>query len=379
MSGAVMNQMQRDSVKNVIVGFKTDTINGKHDSNLYTDQLEPGRYIVDKRSGYTLPTFDDLLRGLYHLPSGLDARGLTECLSWYLNFRNSFTPKLDLNVLHTQALIRALCIPLKPFGPQNLDCNALEEWKTQGKFEERKVSYEPAKSVPPKTNDTESKRSQLHMNLDDHRVKFDVQLPLRHVLTFPFLALHSVVGEALKLGIGKAENRKVGREAVEGRKRQEAAWASRKAGSAASEEGKDMNTHKTQEMNTEPEVVVKTEDKTKGSYRIPKRPLTTEALRTLAPAPKKARTASTVNGGPLGHRVPTGPRAAGPSRQAFDRQPLAAPGPMNLDRARGAPAPSSAYAPYSAYERRGYEPSRPRDHRGGRRGGPGAPYHRREQ
>jgi hypothetical protein len=49
MSGAVMNQMQRDSVKNVIIGFKTDTIEGKHDANLHTDHLEPGRYIAEKQ------------------------------------------------------------------------------------------------------------------------------------------------------------------------------------------------------------------------------------------------------------------------------------------------------------------------------------------
>jgi hypothetical protein len=32
-------------------------------------------------------------------------------------------------------------------------------------------------------------------------------LPLRHILTFPFLALHGVVAEALKMGIDKAERR----------------------------------------------------------------------------------------------------------------------------------------------------------------------------
>jgi hypothetical protein len=377
-----MNQFQRDSVKNVLKGFKTDTIQGKHDGNLHTDQLEPGKYIVDKRSGYALPTFDDLLRGLHHLPAGLDARDLTECLSWYLNFRDSFMPKLELNVLHTQALIRALRTPLKRYGPQNLDCNALKEWKEKGRFEERKVYYEPAKPKLVKTENTAHKRSQLHMNLDDHEVKLDVQLPIRHVFTFPFLALHGVMGEALKLGIEKAGNRKAEREAAEGRKILEAKWAARTAGNAEPEEHEqDRDAQQTKEMTEERETVVKAEGKTKGAHHMPQRTLTTEALRTLAPAPKKAPPTPPVNGRPLGHRALIEPWAAVPSTQAFDRQPSVPPEPTYLNQAWGAPAPTSAYAPHSSYGRREHESTRAIDQRDGtqrgRRGdGHGSSYRR---
>lgn len=376
MSSAVMNQIQRDSVKNVITGFKTDTTKGKHDANLHTDHLEPGRCIAEKRSGYILPTFDDLLRGLHHLPSGLDARGLTECLRWYLEFRNSFTPKLDLNVLHTQALIRALRIPLKRFGPQNLDCNALEEWKVWGKFEERKVFYESAKPASAKVDNTEQKRSQLHMNLDDHEVKLDIQLPLRHILVFPFLGLHGVVGEALKLGIEKAENRKAERKSAEGRRMLEA----RRATKSASDTGlgannQEMNAEQAQKMVVAPEPAVKAEGKTKQSYFIPERVLTTEALRSLAPAPKKPLTAPPADGGPLGHRGPPGPLVAVLSAQASARQPSMPPVSTHLDRPQGVQAPSPAYAPHSAYGRRGYESTRPTDQRDKRGGSGGARYY----
>ena len=376
MSSAAMNQIQRDSVKNVIIGFRTDTTKGKHDANLHTDHLEPGRCIAEKRSGYILPTFDDLLRGLHHLPSGLDARGLTECLRWYLEFRNSFTPKLDLNVLHTQALIRALRIPLKRFGPQNLDCNALEEWKVWGKFEERKVFYESAKPASAKINNTEQKRSQLHMNLDDHEVKLNIQLPLRHIIVFPFLALHGVVGEALKLGIEKAENRKAERKSAEGRRMLEARWATKSASDTGlGANNQEMNAEQAQKMVVAPEPAVKAEGKTKQSYFIPERVLTTEALRSLAPAPKKPLTAPPADGGPLGHRGPPGPLAAVLSAQASARQPSMPPVSTHLDRPRGVQAPSSAYAPHSAYGRRGYESTRPTDQCDGRGGSGGAKYY----
>ncbi|KAI4689363.1 uncharacterized protein J4E88_002715 [Alternaria novae-zelandiae] len=330
ITAAVMNQFQRDSVKKIIEGFKTDTINGKHDANLHTDHLEPGRYIADRRSGYVLPTFSDLLGGLNHLPSGLDARGLTECLSWYLHVRDSFTPKLELNVLHTQALIRALRIPLKRYGPQNLDCNALKEWKEKGRFEERKVYYEPARFTSTGTGDEAQKRSRLYMNLDNHEVKLDYQLQLRHVLTVPFLALHSVMGEALKLGIEKAENRMTERVTAEGKKMLEAKWAARVAEDVEPEEQlRNVEAQQLQAMIEKPGPIDRAEDSAEKSHPVPRTSLTAEALRTLAPAPRRTSVSQPPNGGPLGYRV------AGSSTQALGRQSHGTPEPMYLDRAWG--------------------------------------------
>ncbi|KAI4649327.1 hypothetical protein J4E93_003643 [Alternaria ventricosa] len=380
ITAAVMNQFQRDSVKKIIEGFKTDTINGKHDANLHTDQLEPGRYIADRRSGYVLPTFGDLLGGLNHLPSGLDARSLTECLSWYLHVRDSFTPKLEFNVLHTQALIRALRIPLKRYGPQNLDCNALKEWKEKGRFEERKVYYEPARPTSRETGDTAQKRSQLHMNLDNHEVKLEYQLQIRHVLTSPFLALHRVMGEALKLGIEKAENRMTERVTAEGKKMLEAKWAARVAADADPEkQSENLEVQQPLVMAEKAEPIVRGEESTEKPHRVPRTSLTAEALRTLAPAPRRTSASQPPNGGPLGHHAPTVP-----STQAFGRQPHGTPGPVYFDRAWGTPSPSSAYAPRSVYGRREYESPRQTDqrnvmHRGGWGDNRGGSYHPRDR
>ncbi|KAH7385500.1 hypothetical protein DE146DRAFT_769487, partial [Phaeosphaeria sp. MPI-PUGE-AT-0046c] len=199
--------IQRDAVKSALPGFKTSTYKGKADKNLHTDELKAGHYVEVMRRGFILPTFDDLVRGLKRLPSGLDARGLTQSLSWYLNIRNTFNPKLELNVLHTQSLIRALHLPLKPFGPQNLDRNALEEWRSKQSFET--VEIEDSELIPDGNvpHMLTPKRSRMHLNLGDDSVSMELTLPIRHVLTLPFVALHGVVCEALKSGITKAENR----------------------------------------------------------------------------------------------------------------------------------------------------------------------------
>jgi hypothetical protein len=236
------------------------------------------------------------------------------------------------------------------------------------------VFYEPAKTASTKIEVTDQKRSQLHMNLDDHEVKLDVQLPLRHVLVFPFLALHGVVGEALKLGIEKADARKAEAEAAEGRRKLEAKWAARLAENADPEGEQEVP-----EIAKEPEPVVKPEEQIEGPYRMRRRALTMEALRTLAPAPKKTPTAPPVNGGPFVYRTPTGPRAAASSTQSIGRQPFVPPELTYSNRVWGAPAPSSAYAPHPAYERREYDSTRLADQRGGREDGRGASYHQRGQ
>jgi hypothetical protein len=203
-----MKNYLRDGVKATLPNFKTNTYTGIPDRNLRTDQFSPGQHIESRRKGFVLPTFEDLVRGLQHLPSGLDARSLTQCLSWYLAYRDSFTPKLDLNVLHAQSLIRALRLPLKPFGPQNLDANALQEWRSKAKFEELKI--EDIKRAEVVHHPEQNPRTQLHLDMDQGEVSMQLALPIRHVLTFPFLALHGMIGEALKMGIEKAELRQSG-------------------------------------------------------------------------------------------------------------------------------------------------------------------------
>jgi hypothetical protein len=290
-----MSRYQRDLVKTAIPGFKTSSSNGKPTRNLRTDFLAPG--LTVGRRGHTLPTFDDLLRGLQRLPSGLDARGLTQCLSWYMNNRDAFTPKLELNVLHTQSLIRALREPHKPFGPQNLDRNALEEWRAKGtiesvEIEEKSHNY---KGVASRSN--ESRRTQLHLNLDDDNVSMDLNLTIRHMLLFPSLAILHLERAALEMYIQKAEHRQAVRESEAAKRRLEENWAAEKE-DLADEESVQVDDPVAEPLVAEPQ----------QPYRIPKCPVSVDtdklsvqkkpatptspcdqpAPRRLAPAPSRS-------------------------------------------------------------------------------------------
>lgn len=319
-------------MKSSLPGFKTAGYKGKSDRNLRTDQIGTGPYIESLSKGYTLPSFEDLVRGLLRLPSGLDARGLTTCISWYLNIRDTFTPKLELNVLHTQALIRALREPLKPFGPQNLDRNALEEWRSKGSFETVEIEHKKRQQQLIAHEVARDGRSQMHLNLDKEDVSMKVTLPLRHIMTFPFLALHGVFAEALKLGIKKAEVRRALRK---GPAKDSAAEESTMATTC---DDVDMAEDKepAPTPNNTPEQPLPEEQN--EPQRIPKRPLNVETselsshkklhvlagprnprppLRTLAPAPPP----ECVHAVNKGLNMPTGPQSPDAPRSMLVRTP----------------------------------------------------------
>ncbi|KAG9198565.1 hypothetical protein G6514_009806 [Epicoccum nigrum] len=210
MSPAAMNQIQRDTVMRILPNFKTTGYEGKEDPNSYTDQLKPGAYLEKKFKGYTPPTFDDLLRGLTSLPQGSDAGPLTQCLSWYLRVCNAFTPKLELNVLHSQALIRALRQPSNHIGKPNLNRLALDQWRVRGTFpsNERMALMEITAESKGHFQQRRPPKASLDIRSDPIRLESQVNITIRHVLTFPFLAFHRVVAEASKAGIHKAETQK---------------------------------------------------------------------------------------------------------------------------------------------------------------------------
>lgn len=211
-----VNRYLRDALKSEMSDFKLSSFQGKPDRNLFTDHLRPTKLVNGSRHDFVVPSFGDLLEGLVHLPVGLDARGLTQCLAWYLSVRDTFTPRLDLNVLHTQSLLRALRTPLKPLGTRNLDKLGLQEWKENGKFAHRRVDDQ--QSLGANDLDLEHGRDQLtrsRVTIDFHTeaLGVDVVVKLRHVLTFPYLAIGGMMCKALELGIEKAEARKAAREA----------------------------------------------------------------------------------------------------------------------------------------------------------------------
>ena len=216
MSPSVMNQIQRDAVQRLLPAFRTADYEGKGDADIYTDHLKPGTYLEKKLKGYTVPTFNDLLCGLMFLPYGQDARVLTQCLAWYLDVCSTFAPKLEFNVLHAQALIRALRQPSKPVGSQNLNRLGLKQWREQGTSERINVTIaeQGGKNEGSDVYYTgQCPRSQAVLTIHEDSVdlKMHVQVPIRHVLVFPFLALHGVVSEAFQLGIDNVQRRRASR------------------------------------------------------------------------------------------------------------------------------------------------------------------------
>lgn len=321
-------------MKGTIPWFKTSEYKGGSDKNLHTDDLALGPTLEKLRTDRILPTFDDLLRGLQHLPTGLDARGLTQCLEWYTHHRDMFKPPLQLNVIHTLSLIRALRQPLKPFGPQNLDRNALQEWQDNGRFEECEVHFE--------SKDREQKekkrlgRPQLQMNTATEDVRLSFDLPLRHVLTFPFLALHSVMTEAFKLGIqkGKARRRKKTIDSTKNVANGEPAsraYKDRKETSVDIPAKAPITTPKPSAQ-TEPEAPVA------QSYQIPKRPRPVDRLGTPDTLPKRPKLAPA----PIAQHQPQADTFTRPSPYTQRGHP-AYPAPVHSDNWRNIPTSSSPY------------------------------------
>jgi hypothetical protein len=369
-----MNNYQRDTVKGTIPNFKTADYVGRPDHNLYTDELARGRSIDDMCKGLTVPSFDDLTRGLQHLPTGLDARGLTQCLTWYLNIRDTFTPRLSLSVLHTQALIRALRQPLKPFGPQNLDRNALQEWRDKGTFDKTKRLQQQSEDPSTAQAIEPGERTQLHMNLDDQSVSLKHRLSLRHVLTFPFLTLQAIVGEALMLGISKAETRQAERIAEVRKRELEAKWAARLMEQSTTESALEsgdtteaVQTLVEQEAIIQPQIDQPLNLDLMKAYRIPKRPRPIER-----PEDSNKRPATTPV---VASRIPTHPLLTTPSIQPdFYAPPSNVPSSAPcMNQAWNSPASSSATTSRpplhdAIYARQDYAPRLPSPQSGGRDG-----------
>ncbi|KAL6704942.1 hypothetical protein ACN47E_007487 [Coniothyrium glycines] len=342
-----MNNYQRDAVKNTLPDFRTADYRGTPDSNLSTDDLARGKTIEDMCRGYTLPTFDDLLRGLQHMPTGLNARGLTQCLNWYADMRDTFSPTLEMNVLHAQALISALRQPLEPLGTRNLDRYALQEWREKGWFEEARVARRlPVCGVEEKESEVD--RPQLLMDLDRQNVLLRHRLPLRHVFTFPFLAVHEVVGEALRMGIRKAEARRVERE--------------REEVNAARRQGADPESHIAQLVEEKQYAAAEHEEHTAPARPAAPQDPDSHPISLDAMTRNRVRRHSPEQ--PVIQRMHTVPGAALPPRPA--RPPLVTrlyPEPDSIHRHRDRYIPSQRYSipPYhrpqdqgAEYERRFY-------------------------
>jgi hypothetical protein len=150
--------------------------------------------------GYIVPMYESLVAGLKLLPTGSDARELTNCTTWYLQHRDLFTPWLELNIPHTQSLVRALRQPLEPAGGRNMDALGSEEWTKNKKFSGiRPEGTEITKKMPTLEQESRPKNSRLTVSTATSKVSVDVNVRLCHVLLFPFLTIMGVTGEYWKL------------------------------------------------------------------------------------------------------------------------------------------------------------------------------------
>ncbi|OAG06182.1 uncharacterized protein CC84DRAFT_754070 [Paraphaeosphaeria sporulosa] len=211
-----VSQFFCDVLKNDLSDFEVSNFQCKPDRHLYTDHLRPSKPLNGPRHGFVVPSFNQLLEGLVYLPSGLDARGLTQCLAWYLDVRDTFTPRLDLNVLHTQSLIRALRMPLKPYKPRNLDILALQEWQEKGQFAKRRLDGQGSSDADRVDHSLKQlMRSRVTIDTNTETLGVYAVVKLRHILMFPYFAIGGMMCKALELGIEKAEARKAAREVQE--------------------------------------------------------------------------------------------------------------------------------------------------------------------
>jgi hypothetical protein len=250
-----------------------------------------------------------------------------------MNNRDMFTPKLELNVLHTQSLIRALREPLKPFGPQNLDRNALEEWRDKDTFETVEIEEKSQNYKGVASASNEYRRSQLHLNLDEDHVSMVLDLPVRHILLFPGLAIcHSMTSAALQMGIRKTENHKATREGEAMKRELEKQWVAEKE-----------DVEEEEHMEVDNPVAAHPAAEPQQPYRMPKRPLPVD-VGSLYTHKKPAI--------PTGPRNPSAPRLLAPAPPRSLAPLLPRPAYTTYTNRRWVPGMDFAYAPYrqsSAY------------------------------
>ncbi|KAF3038750.1 hypothetical protein E8E11_002569 [Didymella keratinophila] len=180
-------------MKKRLPAFKTTGYTGKGDPDMHTNGLKPGTYLDDRLQGFTVPSFDDLL-----LPDVVPRSP------------RHLSATLELNVWHTQALVRALRQPLQPVGPHNLNRYALEQWSKDqicDKIDIKVVASEMKETEREPIHTAKSAGERAVLNMKGKTIEAEVRIPLRNILTFPFLALHGIVGKALEIGIDKAERR----------------------------------------------------------------------------------------------------------------------------------------------------------------------------
>lgn len=167
-----------------------------------------------------MPSFEQLVEGVRRMPVGIGRRHLSSVLEWYVGVRDSFTPRLELNVLHTRALVQAMRFPLRRYGPQNVDAAVLSSYRRGGGdaiFGPIPMPLSLSSSLPSSNSGNKKlKRSKITLNVPRQTVEVEVLLRVGSVLLMPYLGVGGLVCAALEWGVGRAEGRRRGRLEREG-------------------------------------------------------------------------------------------------------------------------------------------------------------------
>lgn len=195
-------------------GIPLGAVMGRGEARLDTEGMHP-RKIAGAERGGEVCSLRDLVRGVRRWPWGVGRRALTRVLEWYVRVEGGFTPRLEVSVLCVGAVVRALGFgEERGTGPMNLDGAVLGAWRGEGGVE-RVVQWEEEGEKEKEKEGEDLRRSRVRINEAGEMVGVDVVLHLRHVLTFPYMAVGGMLCAALEMGIEKAEARKAEREARE--------------------------------------------------------------------------------------------------------------------------------------------------------------------
>lgn len=172
----------------------------------------------------SVPSFEQLVEGVRRMPVGIGRRHLSSVLEWYVGVRDSFTPRLELNVLHTRALVQAMRFPLRRYGPQNVDAAVLSSYRRGGGDAISgpiPMPLSPSLSLPSSlpslhTGDKKREKSKITLNVPRQTVEVEVSLRVGSVLLMPYFGVGGLFCAALEWGVGRAEGRRRGRLEREG-------------------------------------------------------------------------------------------------------------------------------------------------------------------
>lgn len=172
----------------------------------------------------SVPSFEQLVEGVKRMPVGIGRRHLSSVLEWYVGVRDAFTPRLELNVLHTRALVQAMRFPLRRYGPQNVDAAVLSSYRRGGGDAisgpipmPLSPSLSLSSSLPSlHTGDKKREKSKITLNVPRQTVEVEVSLRVGSVLLMPYFGVGGLFCAALEWGVGMAEGRRRGRLEREG-------------------------------------------------------------------------------------------------------------------------------------------------------------------